>query len=356
MACETKTVRIISASPASRSFPLGGFLGARCKIGFPVAFSKTFGTLTSSVRSAVWTAEDPMQLSRLLESFLAYLEVERGFSPHTVDAYRSDCRRFLAALPETLRNPVEISEKTVFDFIVQERRAGRDVASVRRGLSALRTFFRFLVRERVMATNPAKTIENPRQWKYLPNVLDPDEVKRLLQAVRDYPSRYPLRDRALLELIYATGLRVSEICSLGQRSIHRDLGILRCVGKGSRERVVPVSRTSLEAVAAYEERERPRLLHGKSSEILFLSRAGKPLGREVVCALIGRYARLAGLPGTITPHTLRHSFATHLLRGGADLRVVQEILGHAKVHTTEIYTHIERSDLKRIHKKYHPRG
>ncbi len=296
-------------------------------------------------------------LCRFVASFIEHLSVERGLSPNTCEAYRADCERFASELPPELRrDPKKIRERHVFEFLVRERQRGRNVTSVRRSLSALRTFFRFLVRERVMETNPARLIENPKTWARVPEVLQVSEVERLLQAAREHPSRYPLRDAALLELAYATGLRVGELVSLELESIRHDLGVLRCIGKGSRERIVPVSRTALEAVARWVQGERPRLVKNRPTRLLFVSRGGRPLGREVVAAILRKYARLAGLAVKVTPHTLRHSFATHILQRGADLRIVQEILGHRKVATTEIYTHLNRSDLKTAHRKYHPRG
>jgi len=301
-----------------------------------------------------------VRLSTYLDSFLTHLDVERGLSPHTVDAYRRDCGRFVdgvSAEEGLSRAPTDlVTEKSLFEFMVRERERGRDVSSVRRSLSALRTFFKFLVRERVLDENPAQAIETPKTWSHLPTVLEEPEIARLLDAAIEHPSRYPLRDRALLETLYATGLRVSELIGLRLEDLRRDLGILHCHGKGSRERVVPISKTGLTAIDEYIERERSKLLKKLESNLIFLSRGGKPLGREVVREMIQKYARLAGIPGTITPHTLRHSLATHLLRGGADLRTVQEILGHVKLETTEIYPHIERSELKDQHRKFHPRG
>ncbi|MEM7232956.1 MAG: site-specific tyrosine recombinase [Planctomycetota bacterium] len=298
-----------------------------------------------------------MLLSRYLDTFLVHLEVERGLSPNTIDAYRRDGSRFVDSLPEEIqRSPSELREPEIFEFLVAERQRGRGVTSVRRSLAAVRTFCRFLVRERVLERNPARDIENPKMWKALPAVLGQDEVARLIQATQDHPSRYPLRDRAMLELAYASGLRVSELCGLQTDSIRRDLGILRCFGKGSKERIVPVSQTAIDAVTQYENEERPQLARHRPTEFLFLSRSGKPLGREVVRAFLRKYANIAGLAVDVSPHTLRHSLATHLLRGGADLRVVQEILGHVKVETTEIYTHVDRSQLKEEHRKFHPRG
>lgn len=297
-------------------------------------------------------------LSEYFQSFLVYLDIERGLSPNTLAAYAQDGRNFLESLAGGAEiDPSRLEEKDVFAFLVRERRRGRSVASVRRGLSAVRTFCRFLVRQGALSANPTTNIETPKKWQELPEVLELGEIERILAAVDEHPSRHPHRDRALLELAYATGLRVSEICSLRTDSIHASLGIVRCLGKGSRERVVPASQTALAAVAVYETEERPRLARrNPGTDILFLSRGGRSLGREVVRALLARYATLAGVPGRVTPHTLRHSMATHLLRGGADLRIVQEILGHVKAETTEIYTHIERSELKEAHRRFHPRG
>ncbi len=293
----------------------------------------------------------------LLRAFLVHLDVERGLSNNTLAAYKSDCELFIGSLRDGLSStPERVGEKEIFDFLVSERQRGRDVTSVRRGLAALRTFFKFLVRERVVSSNPARNIENPRTWERLPSFLRVDEMKRLLEAVEDHPSRHPLRDLALLELVYASGLRVGEVITLTVESLRPDLGILRCFGKGSKERIVPVSRRAMEAVRQYVEVERPRLVRRSATDLLFVSKGGKQLGREVVNAFLKKYAMLAGLSGKITPHTLRHSFATHMIQGGADLRVVQEILGHVKIDTTEIYTHLNNQDLRATIKKYHPRG
>ena len=297
-----------------------------------------------------------LQLNTCLKTFLAHIQIERGLSPNTVDAYRRDCERFLADLSEKGLGENPPTEKDVSDFLVAERRRKRGDSSIQRSLSALRTFLKFLVREDILEEDPARNIETPRKGKYLPNVLEEEAVTRLLDAVVEHPSRHPMRDCALLELLYASGLRVSEACELREQDLRPDLGIIKCTGKGSRERIVPTSKTCMEAINAYRQQERPALLNDHDTEILFLSRGGQKLGREVVAAMIRKYSLLAGLPGRITPHTLRHSFATHLLRGGADLRIVQEILGHVNVETTEIYTHIEKSELKKLHKKFHPRG
>jgi len=296
-------------------------------------------------------------LPELIPGFLAHLEVERGLSPHTVAAYRRVLGRFTRSVgPEGCSDIGAIGEREVFEFMVRDRKEGRDPASIRQAMAALRTFFRYLSLTGQADRNPARLLDTPRTWRHLPSVLQPEEVARLLDGVRAHPSRYALRDRALLELIYATGLRVSEAAALTLKEIHWDLGILRTRGKGGRERIVPITETALRALRSYLDRERPRRIGASATEVVFLSRSGKPLGREVINALLKRAARRAGIAGRVSPHTLRHSFATHLLAGGADLRLVQELLGHAKIETTEIYTHIDRSELKAAHKRFHPRG
>ena len=297
-------------------------------------------------------------LARYLSRFLSYLELERGFSPHTVAAYGHDIQQFIACVAELgVQGVEEIRDREVFEFVVQERKKGLQARSVRRRLAAVRTFFRFLVLEGAVKQNPARLLDTPRIGQRLPVVLQENEMTRLLDAVQKPPlGRYPRRDRAILEVLYACGLRVSELIGLQLKDVHADLGIVRCFGKGSKERIVPISETALEALNDYQNTERPRLAAHGTSDLIFLSRGGKPLGREVVNAILNKNVRKAGLTGSVTPHTLRHSFATHLLHHGADLRIVQELLGHAKVDTTEIYTHIEKSELKEKHRKYHPRG
>lgn len=298
----------------------------------------------------------PASLSGMLEEFLSSLEIERGLSDNTCRAYRTDCQRFLASLsPELLENPRRIDDRKLFDFLVEQRRGGRQVASVRRCMSALRTFFRFLRGRGILDDDPTRYLDTPQTGSRLPSVLSVDEIDRLIRASREHPSRYPLRDESLIELLYATGLRVGEATGLALDSVHRDLGIVRCFGKGARERIVPISHRALAKVDAYVNGERPRLAGRHGSKILFLSRSGKPLGREVVRAILQKYSRLAGVTSRVSPHVLRHSLATHLIRGGADLRIVQEILGHVRVETTEIYTHLDHSDLKKAHSSFHPR-
>ncbi len=299
----------------------------------------------------------PRALHEWIEEFLFCLEVERGLSDNTCAAYRRDCEAFAASLPAHLCvSPDLIGEPHLFQFIVGERERGQHVLSIRRSVSALKTFFRYLLAHGAIEDTPARHLDAPRLGFHLPSVLSVDEVDRLIEATEQFPSRYPRRDRALLELLYASGLRVGELTSLEVDSIHFRLGVIRCLGKGSRERIVPVSKRALRTVEEYLFEERPKLTRHHPSETLFLSRSGRALGREVVRALVQKNARLAGIQRDVTPHTLRHSLATHLIQGGADLRIVQEILGHVRVETTEIYTHLDRADLKKAHRRFHPRA
>ncbi len=298
---------------------------------------------------------------RTLDLFIASLDIERGLSRNTTDAYRSDCRLFFASLPpESAGAPGQVRERDVFEFLVAERQRGQCVVSIRRRLSAVRMYFRFLVARGFITDDPTEHLDSPRVGQRLPRYLTVDQIERLMAEITPAASRFPLRDRALLELLYATGLRVGEAVQLPLDGVRADLGVVRCFGKGARERIVPISRRAEAAVALYVEEERPRLaaVAGGSTkcEKMFLSRSGRPLGREVVRALLRKYAALAGLPSDVSPHVLRHSLATHLIRGGADLRIVQEILGHVRVETTEIYTHLDRTDLKNAHREFHPRG
>jgi len=295
-------------------------------------------------------------LRALIEDFMTAVDLERGLSPHTCDAYRSDCELFAKTLPPALQEqPTLIEERHVFDFMVAERHRGQHVLSVRRRISALRTFFRYLIGQGIVTEDPTRYLESPQSGVHLPKVLQIEEVDRLMHAIDEHPSRYRLRDKSLLELLYATGMRVGEAIALTLPHIYFDLGVIRCFGKGARERIVPASVRALGYVEEYIADERPRLVRTNRSDVVFLSRSGKPLGREVVASMIKKYANLAGIGINVSPHILRHSLATHLIRRGADLRVVQEILGHVRVETTEIYTHLNRDDLKRAHQQFHPR-
>ena len=236
---------------------------------------------------------------------------------------------------------------------LQSVRATRSPATVARKLAAVRGFFKFLEGQRVVAKSPTAFIETPRLWRRLPNTLNIQEVERLLDAIGQH--RLALRDLAMLELLYGTGMRVSELISLDLGLVNFDAGFLRCIGKGNKERIVPLGRHAAEALGRYLKTERPRLLKHRQTDAMFVNQRGQRLTRQRVWQLVRRYAKAGAIGKTISPHTLRHSFATHLLERGADLRIVQELLGHASVSTTQRYTHVDRSRLKTVHEQYHPR-
>jgi integrase/recombinase XerD len=233
--------------------------------------------------------------------------------------------------------------------------AGLSSNSISRALVAIKVFFRFLTREKLVPADVTSVIDSPRLIRPLPEVLSLSEVEAIMEAPQ-VKTRQGLRDKAALEVLYATGLRVSELCGLMISNTNLEIGFIKCSGKGGKERIVPIGRTATEWVTKYMERVRPKLARSNSPGNLFLSRLGKPLSRQSFWKMIKTYTSLAGIKREITPHTLRHSFATHLLEHGADLRSVQEMLGHANISTTQLYTHINRERLKSIHTKYHPRG
>jgi integrase/recombinase XerD len=241
------------------------------------------------------------------------------------------------------------------DFVYQLKDVGLAATSIRRGISAVRTYFRFLIGEGHLDKDPSGQLETPKTWRTLPEVLAVSEIEALLAAPNpDEPLAW--RDRALLEVAYATGVRVSELVGLSTKDIWFDDGLVRVLGKGSKERLVPIGRRAMGAAAVYAREVRPTLDKGKTQGRLFLNARGRPLSRVGAWGIIKKCATRAGIQKTVSPHTLRHSFATHMLEGGADLRAVQEMLGHADLSTTQIYTHVDRDFLRTVHKMYHPRG
>ena len=291
----------------------------------------------------------------LIDAFVDYLSAECGLATNTQLAYRSDLRKFGAYLKRKHRDPRDVSTSLVLGFLLTLKDRGYSVTTLARILAAVKMFYRFLTLEGVVERNVTSVLESPRVWRELPSVLSPPEVEQLIAAPQtDQP--LGLRDKALIELLYATGMRATEVTSLDVDSIHHDYGYLRCMGKGSKERIVPVGKEALALVRRYAEEARPVLLRGRTSAALLLSHSGRRLTRETVWRIVTRYARLVGIRKKISPHTLRHSFATHLLAGGADLRSVQEMLGHASVTTTQLYTHVDRDRLKEVHRRFHPRG
>lgn len=290
------------------------------------------------------------------DQFLDHLAVERNLSPNTIDAYRHDIFKYLEFLESSGSGVHNARAVDIEKFIRFLRNRNLSAGSVVRSLSAIRTFYRFLQTEGVTDNDPTKQIERPRPWKKLPVVLDIFEIEALLDQP-DMESDLGIRNRAMLELAYAAGLRVTEILQVTIHNLDLDEGLVLVMGKGRKERLVPVGRVALDYVGRYIDGPRRRLsLKGDRTEVLFLNFRGAPLSRMGFWKIMQKYVESAGIKKKCTPHTLRHSFATHLLEGGADLRSVQEMLGHADIATTQIYTRVDRSYLKDIHKTFHPRG
>lgn len=290
-----------------------------------------------------------------LDRFLESLVVERGLRQNSLEAYQRDLIRYLAHLAGRGREATALDRTDVPRYLLTLREAGLNPRSVARHLSAIRQFHRFLVRQGQATEDPTAHLEAPRPWRRLPGVLSSEEVDRLLAARRVTTPR-ELRNRAMLELMYASGLRVSELVGLRLGDVDLGVGIVRVVGKGDKERLVPVGDAAAETLQAYLRDGRPRLAKSHPSDYLFLGRHGRGLTRQMFWQLIKKVALAAGITKSVTPHTLRHSFATHLLERGADLRSVQLMLGHADIGTTQIYTHVSRAHLKAIYDKFHPRA
>ncbi len=300
----------------------------------------------------------PEDLDRtfLVEPFQDYLSLELGNSPNTIEAYTRDVRRLAAfAASKHLEGPDAVTEKSLRELVYYLKDLGLAPTSIRRQISTLRTYFRFLVSEDHVTADPSERLDLPKTWRTLPDVLSRDEIEALLAAPNPNES-LAWRDRALLEIGYGTGARVSELVGLGIKDVWYDEGLIRVIGKGSKERLVPIGRRALGATALYAREVRPTLDRGLGKERLFLNARGRPLTRVGAWGVVKRCAKSAGIDKRVTPHTLRHTFATHLLEGGADLRAVQEMLGHADLATTQIYTHVDRDYLLKVHKTYHPRG
>jgi integrase/recombinase XerD len=296
-----------------------------------------------------------MTMEASVRSFVAYIRIEKGLSDNTVKAYHRDLALFGMFIDKIGRNPGEINHTDLADYLVELYRRGLDSRSVARHLASLRQFFRFLCVEGIMQEDPALYIESPKFRSTLPRFLSVQEVERLL-AQPDATTPLGLRDKAMMELMYSTGLRVSELCGLRLGDIQFEVGCLRCIGKGDKERIVPVGRSALAIVEQYLKGARPQILRERSSKFLFLGRLGGPLNRVAFWKTVSTYGRKAGLRMRLKPHMLRHSFATHLLNGGADLRSVQMMLGHSDISTTQIYTHVMEDRLKEVYKAHHPRA
>ncbi|NQU95549.1 MAG: site-specific tyrosine recombinase XerD [Candidatus Omnitrophica bacterium] len=295
-------------------------------------------------------------MTKLIDQFLDYLSIERGLSKNTIVSYKQDLTKFAGYLKSRSITKIQsVTKHNVSKYIYFLKDKGLSSSSISRNLVTIKVFFKFLIAERLVTEDAAGVLESPRLTQYLPEVLGMQEVVKMLNTP-DGRDLLGQRDKAVLELMYATGMRVSEMVELMHENLNMDVGFIKCTGKGGKERIVPVGRVAKIALSRYMEKSRPKLLGKKEDRHLFISRLGKKISRQSFWKMVRKYAVAAGIKRKITPHTLRHSFATHLLEKGADLRSVQEMLGHADISTTQLYTHINKSRLKGIHKKFHPRG
>lgn len=289
-----------------------------------------------------------------VKHFLDYLFVECGLAGSTVVAYQRDLCNFWDDIEEF---GVDYRDVTILDVqhhLKRLQESGLAVASIARRLSAIKMFLRHLYAENILLKDVASLIDSPKKWRKLPPLVHYQQIDALLNAP-DTTDEFYLRDQALLELLYATGMRVSEISELTLGQINLNIGYLRCIGKGNKERIIPIGRSALDALCAYLRGLRPALVRQRSGASVFLSRTGRKLDRTSIWRLVRKHAQAAGIVDDLSPHTLRHCFATHMLSGGADLRVVQELLGHADVGTTQVYLHLDDSHLKQVHQRCHPR-
>ncbi|NTW48369.1 MAG: site-specific tyrosine recombinase XerD [Chlorobiales bacterium] len=294
-----------------------------------------------------------------LRDFLNYIRLERNFSEHTRVSYQNDLRRYLLFMQERLTNLNAATAESIREFVISLGELGLETTSVSRNISAIRSLHKFLASERLLERNVADDITLPKPGRYLPSVLSLAEVEQLLEmpmSEKNEKPNYRLRDKAILELMYATGIRVSEAVELRQQSLFFDAGFIRVFGKGAKERLVPVGHVAIEWVQKYRVELRVRLMNKSSEDFLFLNARGKKLTRMSIYNIVQENASRAGIEKPISPHTLRHTFATHLLEGGADLRSVQEMLGHSSIKATQIYTHIDRAFIKEVHTSFHPRA
>ena len=310
----------------------------------------------AATRTSPTVPSSPLRDGRAqLAGFLDYLQAECGLSTNTRKAYRRDLTRFLAYLAErALRELSALTPVCIDQFVLALRRQKLADATIARHVAAVRMLCRYLVLQRVLSEDVSASIEAPNKWKRLPTVLNDDAVQVLLAAPQLPKDVHALRDRALLTLLYATGIRASEAASLSVGDVNFNLAVARVMGKGAKERIVPVAQAALDAIDDYLDNYRPAMQPVSGS--LFVSRTGRALSREDIYRIVRKYVRRTSLKGNIGAHTLRHSFATQLMSGGADLRSVQEMLGHADIATTQVYTHVDAARLKAVHKKFHPRG
>lgn len=294
-------------------------------------------------------------MDKLLEGYIEYILVEKGLSPNTLEAYRRDIKKLIIYLTQREISKCEdINRDTISAYLFHRHKCKASPASVARQVASIKGFFRYLCQERILRIDPALHLESPRLPQKLPKVLSEEEASALVQGEDGRAAS--LRDKSMLELMYATGMRVSELTGLDVNQVDLEMSFVRCIGKGNKERIIPLGSFARESIREYLEKGRPQLLKNIAVTALFINNRGQRITRQGFWKIIKKQARLMGIKQEITPHTLRHSFATHLLANGADLRSVQELLGHADVSTTQIYTHLTKSRLKEVYDKTHPRA
>ncbi len=311
----------------------------------------------SSTNASASIASLPVEAARLLSAFLDYIQAECGLSLNTRAAYRRDLAAFLSNLPDaTCKQLLSLKATDIEAYLKEAKARGHSVATIARQLAAIRMFCRFLVLQHVLPRDISEVILSPRKWNRLPDVMHESDVEMLLTCPAAGTDKYWLRDRALLSLLYATGIRASEAAALKSEDVRSALGIIRVLGKGNKERVVPIAQRALAAWTNTSNTSGRGFWRGQNPPQLLLTRRGGTFTRQDVFRMVQKYVRRAAIAAKVSPHTFRHSFATALLTHGADLRSVQEMLGHADIATTQIYTHVDGPRLRAIHKKFHPRG
>lgn len=297
------------------------------------------------------------KLASELEDFFHFLQIERGLSENTLTSYKRDLRHYVQYIKTNTQQSDwnDVERHDIITFLYHEKDKGKSSATIARSISSIRSFHHFLLREQITKHDPSEHIETPKKERKLPDVLSAKEIETLLAFSDSTPLK--MRNKAMLELLYGTGLRVSELASLKVSDLHLTMGFVRCYGKGAKERIVPLGDLARNATERYLEQARPQLIKKQVTEqTLFLNHHGRSLTRQGIWKILHKACQDAGITKRITPHTLRHSFASHLLENGADLRSVQEMLGHADIATTQIYTHVTKSRLKDIYQSYHPRA
>ncbi|AGK54779.1 site-specific tyrosine recombinase XerD [Bacillus sp. 1NLA3E] len=292
-----------------------------------------------------------------LRDFIHFLIVEKGLAKNTIVSYERDLHGYLHYLKsiELLNDLNEVQRFQIIRFLAQLKDQGKSSKTLARHIASIRAFHQFLLREKIVERDPTVHIESPKRERSLPKVLSIQEVEKLLDSPQVH-DHFGKRDKAMIELLYATGIRVSELIGLDLGDVHLTMGFVRCMGKGSKERIIPIGRTATHAIQEYLENGRPLFLKKQKDDALFLNHLGKRLTRQGFWKILKRLTTSAGISKDLTPHTLRHSFATHLLENGADLRAVQEMLGHADISTTQIYTHVTKTRLKDVYSQFHPRA